>query len=113
MHDLTDAAYEEVIADSLETVLTDGNVLEDLATYDKSLWEKIKEWITDALKNIRATFNSLKPNSQAAKVLTETMSSMEELERMFTEGVRAAGERTKAAEIGEVAPEEGDVIYSL
>ena len=31
--DLTDAAYEEVVADALETVLSDGNVLEDLATY--------------------------------------------------------------------------------
>lgn len=31
--DLTDASYEEVVADALETVLADGNVLEDLATY--------------------------------------------------------------------------------
>ena len=29
----------------------------------------------------------MKPNSQAAKVLKETMTSMEEIERLFTEGV--------------------------
>ena len=48
--DLTDAAYEEVVADALETVLSDGNVLEDLATYDKTLWEKVKAWIKEKSK---------------------------------------------------------------
>lgn len=111
--DLTDAAYEEVIADSLETILTDGNVLEDLATYDKSLWEKVKEWITDALAKIRTAFEGLKPNSQAAKVLTETMDSLTELERLFTEGVTAAGERTKGAVMVKDSKDNSGIVYHL
>jgi hypothetical protein len=49
------------------------------------------------------------------KILTreETVESLEEIERLFTEGVREARERTRTAEIGEVAKREGDIIYSL
>ena len=41
------------------------------------------------------------------------MESLEEIERLFTEGVREAGERTRTAGVGEVAKREGDIIYSL
>lgn len=93
--ELREMAHEEVVADSMETVLTDGKVLEELAAYDKSLWDKIREWITEALEKLKAAYADLKPNSQAARVLAETMDSLEEMERLFTEGVREAGEKTK------------------
>ena len=38
------------------------------------------------------------PNSRAAQVLTETMTDMEKLERLFTEGVVAAGKATQNPE---------------
>ncbi len=96
--DLTDAAQEEVVADALETILTNGNVLEDLATYDKSLWEKFKDWIVKAIHRIREAYNGLKPNSQAAQTLRETLDTLDEVERLFTEGVREAGERVRTAD---------------
>ena len=108
---LNDAAHEEVVADAMETVLSDGNVLEDLATYDNSIWQKVKTWITKAIKNIKAVYESLSPNSRAAQVLSETMTDMEKLERLFTEGVREAGERTRTA--GVETRTEGGRVYSL
>lgn len=113
---LNDAAHEEVVADAMETVLSDGNVLEDLATYDNSIWQKVKTWITKAIKNIKAVYESLSPNSRAAQVLSETMTDMEKLERLFTEGVREAGERARTAGIKTVTrmnEENMHVIYSV
>lgn len=107
--DLTDAAHEEVIADAMETVLSDGKVLQELAERDKSLWEKVKAWIREAIARLKAAYAELKPNSQAAKVLKETMTGMEEIERLFTEGVTAAGERAKGAETGVKAEESNSV----
>ena len=94
---LTEAAHEEVVADAMETVLSDGNVLEDLATYDKSLWERVKAWVTDAIRKVREVYRGLAPNSRAAQALTETVSSMDEIERLFAEGVREAGVRVRSA----------------
>ena len=93
------------------TILSDGNVLEDLATYDNSIWQKVKSWITKAIKNIKAVYKNLSPNSQAAKVLSETMTDMDKLERLFTEGVREAGERAATAE--EETRTEVEKVYSL
>ena len=40
--ELNDLAAEEVVADGMELILTDGKVLEELAKTDRSLWEKIR-----------------------------------------------------------------------
>ena len=95
--ELNDAAHEEVIADAMETILSDGTVMEDLATYDKSLWEKIKDFIVDLIKKIKKAYGELSPNSQAAKVLKDTVDDMSEIQRLWAEGVREAGERTRKA----------------
>lgn len=93
-------ASDEVIADSMETILSDGKVLEALAKRDKTLWEKIRDWVLDAIRRIKDVYAGLKPNSRAAQVLSETMTDMEKLERLFTEAAVAAG---KAAQNPETA----------
>ena len=106
-------AREELVAEGMELVLTDGKVLEELAHTDKSLWEKIRDWIFDIIGQIRRSWQDLNQASKTAQVLKETVESLEEIERLFTEGVKEAGERTRTAEIGEVVQGEGDVVYHL
>lgn len=88
-------------------------MLEDLATYDNSIWQKVKSWITKAIKNIKAVYKNLSPNSQAAKVLSETMTDMDKLERLFTEGVREAGERAATADVEVGVRRDGNIVYSV
>lgn len=97
--ELNDAAHEEVIADAMETILSNGTVMEDLATYDKSIWEKVKDFIVDLIKKIKKAYGELSPNSQAAKVLKDTVDDMSEIQRLWAEGVREAGERTRTAAV--------------
>ncbi len=111
--ELNDAAHEEVIADAMETILSDGTVMEDLATYDKSLWEKIKDFIVDLIKKIKKAYGELSPNSQAAKVLKDTVDDMSEIQRLWAEGVREAGERTRKAKVETENTGESGIKYSL
>ena len=46
-------------------------MLEDLATYDNSIWQKVKSWITKAIKNIKAVYESLSPNSRAGFAMAD------------------------------------------
>lgn len=95
---LTDLAAEEVVADGMELVLTDGKVLTELSKADKSLWEKIRDWFADVINKIRKHYGELNQASKTAQVLKETVESLEEIERLFMEGVTEAGERTRTAE---------------
>ena len=94
---LNDLTAEEVVADGMELILTDGRVLDELAKTDKSLWEKVRDWIKNTVAKIRKYYGKLNQASKTAQVLKETMDSLDELERLFTEGVREAGERTRTA----------------
>ena len=112
---LNDAAHEEVIADAMETILSDGAVMEELATYDKSIWEKIKDFIVGLIEKIKKAYGELKPNSQAAKVLKDAVDDMSKLQRLWAEGVREAGERTRKAEAESVTrmnEGKGQIKYS-
>ena len=88
---------EELVAEGMELVLTDGKVLEQLAKTDKTLWEKIRDWFFDIIGQIRRSWQDMNQASKTAQVLKETVESLEEIERLFTEGVREAGERTRTA----------------
>lgn len=107
-----DIATEEVVADGMELILTDGKVLDELAHTDKSLWQKVKAWFADIVKRIRKHYESLNQASKTAQVLKGTVESLEEIERLFTEGAKEAGERARTAEIGEVVQGEDRTMFS-
>ena len=111
--ELNDLAAEDVVADGMELILTDGKVLEELAKTDKRLWNKVKAWITNIISKIKKYYGELSGASKTAQVLKETMESLDEIERLFTEAVQEAGKRTRTAETGEVAQGEGENVYSF
>ena len=94
---LNDLAVEEVVADSMELVVSDGKILEELARTEKTVWQKIKDFITKIIADIRKYYGELNQASKTAKVLKETVDSLDEIEQLFYEGVTDAGERTRTA----------------
>ena len=105
-------AREELVAEGMELVLTDGKVLEELSKTDKSLWEKIRDWFFDIIGQIRRSWQDLNQASKTARVLKETVESLEEIERLFTEGAREAGERTRTAGV-EINPNDKGKKYDI
>lgn len=95
---IADLVREEVVADGMELILTDGKVLKELAHKDRSLWQTVKNWIQNTIAKIKEYYGQLNRASKTAQTLKETLNTLEEVERLFTEGVREAGERAGTEE---------------
>ena len=90
-----DTAFEEVVADSMETMLADGNVAEKLALLkqqDEGLWNKIKQFFAELAKKIREVYAGLDPNSQEGKYVAEMKDAIERMQELFTEALVDASE---------------------
>lgn len=90
-----DVAFEEVVADSMETMLSDGKVMEKLAklkAQDKTLWQKIKSYIDELVSKIKAVYEGLKPDSLEGQYVADMVDAAERLQELFTEGLAEAGE---------------------
>ena len=90
-----DTAYDEVIADSMESMLTDGKVIEKLQQLykqDKTLFEKISDFINKWVDKVKQIYSRYSPNSKEGKLVLEMKDSLEELQSKFAEAIYAASE---------------------
>ena len=95
-----DTAYGEVIADSCEAMLTDSNAMEKIAllkAQDKSLWNKIKNFIADLVAKINKAYKGLEPDSDEAKHVRKMKDAADKLYEMWTDALVDAGENYNAA----------------
>ena len=105
-----DTAYEEVVADSMEIMLADGNVmnrLEKLKARDKSLWMQIKRFINELADKIRSVYKGLAPDSVEGRYVADMGKTVYRLQELFAEGMVEAGENFQSS----LTPgEEGTVV---
>lgn len=109
-----DEAFEEFVADSMETMLADGRVAEKLRALkekDKTLWQKVKDFFKDFTANLKKLVEQYKdaaPDSEEGKfVASLNRDVIEKLEDLFTEGVAEASENFSRVNVEggkEVAP---------
>jgi hypothetical protein len=100
-----DTAYEEVVADACEMMLTDSNAIEKIAELkakDKSLWEKIKEFITGLVARIKAAYEGLDPDSEEANLVREMKDAAEKLQALWTEALMDAGKANLESDLVEM-----------
>ena len=91
-----DTAYEEMIADSCQKMLTDSNAIKKLAklkAQDKSLWTKIKKYVSELIARIRKAYEGMTPYSEEARIVSEQMLDVaEKLNTLFNDALIDAGE---------------------
>ena len=91
-----DTAYEEMIADSCQKMLTDSNAIKKLAklkSQDKSLWTKIKKYVSELIAKIRKAYEGMTPYSEEARIVSEQMIDVaEKLNTLFNDALIDAGE---------------------
>lgn len=108
-------AFEEVVADSMETMLSDGSFaqrVQKLKQTDRTLWEKIRDWFVSMADSIRKAYENLKPDSREGQLVAEMVDTAEKLKELFAEAaVDAAGNLQRAEK--NTAGEGGEVKYSL
>ena len=114
-----DAAYEEMIADSMEGILADGKALAKLKVLqerDTSLWEAVKNWAKDVAGKIRAIVDAYKDermDSREGKVVANMREILPQLEDLYAEGLAdTRGEAVTDSDAGtKKAAQDGGVKY--
>lgn len=107
-----DTAYEEVIADSMETMLTDGNAVQmmaDLRQQDRSLWQKIRDWFKDMAEKLRAAveaYKGVRPDSAEGKLVADMQDVIVILESLYTDALVDASENYNAGVKGNANSEQ-------
>ena len=98
-----DTAYEEVIADSCEAMLADGDAIAKIAKLkakDKSLWKKIKDFITNLVAKIKEAYTGLKPDSVEGRLVGKMLDVTEQLKALWTEALVDASANYEASKGG-------------
>ena len=113
-----DTAFEEVIADSMESMLADGSILEKLEALkvkDRTLWEKIRDHIRELAAKIREIYQNLKPDSREGQYVAQWDKEFTRLQEMFLEGAVEAGKNYQRSVLrpdkeGTVVNENGEPV---
>ncbi len=116
-----ETAYEEMIADSMETILADGKALERLGQIQQkepSLGQTIRQWAKDTAEKIRAVVNAYKgekADSLEGRITAQLEQVLPELEELYAEGLADASGtgRAETREGAKKAAPEGGVKYSI
>ena len=91
-------AFDEVVADSMESMLSDENAaafLERLSQRDKGLKEKIVSWLKELaakLKNALSAYKDVKPDSPEGKMVAQMEDFRKEIMGIYTSALVDAGE---------------------
>lgn len=111
-------AYEEMVADSMETMLTDGNVVQvmaDLKQQDKGLWQKIKDWFRDLaekLQRVVDAYKGVRPDTAEGRMVADMQDMIVTLESLYADALADASDNFQRAEKN-TAESGGDFLYSL
>lgn len=92
--ELNDLAYSEVVAEMMETALTDTDVMERISARlqqtDMSLWEKIKKFLQGLVDRLKKAYRGLNPDSSIARLARDTIRSSEEALNVFADAASDA-----------------------
>lgn len=114
-----DGAMDEVVADACEMMLRNTEAVQRLANENRSLAEKIRDWIGDFVKKLRAAFKGDHATHDEARAMLDRMV---ELQKIWDDALVDAA-KTKAAKENaadnfgnvdnRVTTNAEDVLYSL
>ena len=111
-------ALEEVIADSMETMLADGSIIEmmaELRQQDKTLWEKIRDWFKDLADKLRAVVDAYKgvqPDSDEGRMVADMQDMIGTLQALYMDALVDASENFDGGVQKITTEDSGGVKYS-
>ena len=116
--DLTrEEALEEVVADSMETMLSDGSIIEmmaELKQQDQSLWQKICDWFKDLADKLRAVVDAYKgvqPDSTEGRMVADMKDMIGTLQALYMDALVDASENFDAGAQKITTADSGGVRY--
>ena len=109
-----DEAYEEMVCDSLETMLSDDAVYEkilELKAKDASIVKKIGEFFSKIVDNFKKLMQQYPPETPEGKLVSEMKDSFAKLQELFAEALVDASNNYQANEGQKNTTSEGDVKF--
>lgn len=108
-----DSAMDEVVADACEMMLRNTEAVQRLANENRSLAEKIRDWIGDFVKKLRAAFKGDRATHDEARAMLD---QMQELQKLWDDALvdaaktKAANGKTDFDHAGQVTDEHGEFV---
>ena len=99
-HVTYDEAFEEVVADAMSTMFTDGNIYEKLAqlkTKDKGLFNTIKRFFDKLISKFKEIYASLTPDQKDAQDIRELKDMFDRIQDAFAKALVEASDNFHAA----------------
>ena len=112
-----DTAFEEVVADSMETMLTRGDAaafMAELKQQDKTLWQKVRDWFKDLARKLQAVadqYSGASPESTEGRLVARMEDFIGVLQQAYSEALVEAAENYRANEGEKNTTREGGVKY--
>lgn len=94
-------ALEEVVADSMESMLADGEVIKRLAQEKPGLWQKIVDKIKEIIAKLTKRYNALDPDSVEGKTVKGWVDEFSKIQDLFTAAALDAKENYRKSGVGE------------
>lgn len=110
-------AFEEVVSDSMQAMLTDGNVVQmmaDLKQQDRTLWQKICQWFKNLVADMKAVTEAYKdhwPDSAEGRMVADMQETIVILESLYVDALVEASGNYQAAGEQKNTTREGDVRF--
>lgn len=108
-----DGAMDEVVADACEMMLRNTEAVQRLANENRSLAEKIRDWIGDFVKKLRAAFKGDHATHDEARAMLDRMV---ELQKLWDDALvdaaktKAANGKTDFDHAGQVTSIDGEMV---
>ena len=109
-----DTAYEEVVADSMETMLSDDAVYEkilELKAKDESIVKKIGEFFAKIIDSFKKLMQQYPPETLEGKLVADMHDSFSKLQELFAEALVDASNNYQANEGQKNTTSEGGVKF--
>lgn len=102
-------AYEEVVANSMETLLNDGRVMERIAALKKrdgTLADKILGYIRRFVDRVKAAYAGMDPDSDEGRIIAVLKDELATLQERFADALYDASETFKKTDVSQMETSE-------
>lgn len=107
-------AYEEWVADSMETMLTDGTIvakLSQLQATDKGLAQKIREFINGFVDRLKNAYKGVSAQTKEGQIVSEMVDAAQQLQDLLADALIDAGNTYRSTEKN--TTDDGGVRYQI
>ena len=92
-------ALDEVVADACETMLRDPKWVRHLCAENRTLGEKIKQWVDNIIRLLKTAMKGVEANSEEAKALEASLEDYQKVQDIWISALKSATQADQAVRV--------------